>query len=233
LIPNSLLLVQPLPPLLTLNKVGLSLHRRGQPLHQKERTMEKETAQQSGPLGDYANKTKQGESTITLHDSSTGQIAYLSIPSVWSDEIKDQILHYVRGDLPDLRIESFRTAFTLFELVDESRPWPELFEKFIEGASTLIVACDGTRIVGPGILREIQMSSRGEKWIILFDVTEGRCRRFFGYDYIKGGMIKLRRGLRTKAEREALERRKKKRLRKREKYQMRLAIRMEGREMTV
>jgi hypothetical protein len=177
-------------------------------------------------IKDQAKDTTSPPDLSTIITKPGEKIAYLSVPSSWSDEVHSQVLQRVRTDLPDLHIESYRTAFTLTQLLADSPTWPELFQKFIEGASTLIVACDDTRIVGIGIRRELQTALRLKKRIIIFDVTEGCLKRYFGFDHIKDGSIELRRGLRTKAEREELERRRKKAAEKREKEQRRLAGRL-------
>lgn len=163
----------------------------------------------------------------TVFSMKSGEkAAYLSAPANWSDEIHSQILQRIRGDLPDLQIDSFRTLVTVNQILDDSVNLRDLIQSFILGASVLIVATDSARVVGPGIKFEINMARRSGKRIILFDVTEGVFGKFFGYDLIGGGSVTLRRGLRTKAEKEELARRLKKRLRKREKEQRRLAQRM-------
>jgi hypothetical protein len=183
-------------------------------------------------IKDQVKDTTSPPDLSTIITKPGEKIAYLSVPSSWSDEVHSQALQRVRDDLPDLHIESYQTAFTLNQLLDESTSWPERFEDFITNSSTLIVTCDDTRIVGIGIRHELQTALRLKKRIIIFDVTEGCLKRYFGFDHIKDGSIRLRRGLRTKAENEELARRLKKRLKKREKEQRRLAGKMAEEEVS-
>jgi hypothetical protein len=173
----------------------------------------------------------QAEDTTSPPDLSTiimgpgEKVAYLSVPSSWSEEVHAQVLQRVRTDLPDLRVESFMTALTLSELLAEPPVWRERILDFISGASILIVATDSARVVGPGIRFEINVARRAGKKIILFDVTKGCCRRFFGFDPVEGRSIRLRERPLTDAEREEQERLKSKRRKKREKNRRRLARR--------
>ena len=71
--------------------------------------------------------------------------AYLSVPASWSEEIHVQALQRVRTDLPDLRIESFMTVFTMSELLADPPIWRELIQNFIAGVDVLIVATENER----------------------------------------------------------------------------------------
>jgi hypothetical protein len=160
--------------------------------------------------------------------SAGEKVAYLSIPSKWSDEIKDQVLGRVRNDLPDLRIESFKSAFTLSELLADPSIWGDLIRNFIAGTAALIVATDSTRVVGVGIKHEIQMALRARKPVIIYDVTRGCCARFFGYDPHAGDTIRLRD--RAMTEQEKAERKERRRLKKRLKESRRRKRRKEERQ---
>ena len=123
---------------------------------------------------------------LTFKDKfQAAKTAYLSIPSALKRGDESKILAQVRQYWPHLRVGAYRAEF------DGSRDWKENFGDFITGVDALIVACDSSRLIGPGVLREIQAAWKASKLIILFKVDDNQYRMYCGFEK-DGKTIRLR-----------------------------------------
>jgi hypothetical protein len=124
--------------------------------------------------------------TLTFKDKfQAAKTAYLSIPAKLKDGGEEKIIAQVRSYWPHLRIGAYRAEF------DGGKDWKENFGDFIAGVDALIVACDSSRLIGPGVLREIQFAWKAQKLIILFKVDDNQYRMYCGFEK-EGKTIRLR-----------------------------------------
>lgn len=102
--------------------------------------------------------------------------AFLSIPSTLKRGGDAEILAQVRKHFSHLRIGAYRGEF------EGSRDWRENFYSYMTDVDVLIVACDSSRLVGPGVLREIKAANKARKMIILFKVDDNERRPYYGLE---------------------------------------------------
>lgn len=111
--------------------------------------------------------------------------AYLSIPAKLRNGDETKILAQVRSYWPHLRIGAYKAEF------DGGKDWQENFANYMADVDCLIVACDSSRLIGPGVLREITAAWKARKMIILFKVDDNQFRMYHGFEKT-GKTIRLR-----------------------------------------
>ena len=102
--------------------------------------------------------------------------AYLAIPSSLKSGGEDAVLEQARRYFSHLKIGAYRGEF------ENSADWRENFDSYIADVDCLIVACDSSRLVGKGVLREIKAAKKAQTLIVLFKVDDEQHRMFFGYE---------------------------------------------------
>jgi len=112
--------------------------------------------------------------------------AYLAIPSSLKRGGEDVVLAQARRYFPHLKIGAYRGEF------ENSADWRANFASYIAEVDCLIVACDSSRLVGPGVLREIKAAKRAQTLIVLFKVDDGQHRMFFGYEKMDAKQARLK-----------------------------------------
>jgi hypothetical protein len=100
--------------------------------------------------------------------------AFVSIPSTLKRGGEEGIIAQVRKYFPHLRVGAYQGEF------DGDKDWRENFASYISDVDCLIVACDSSRLIGPGVLREIKAANKARKMIILFKVDDNQHRMYFG-----------------------------------------------------
>src|SRR5262245_50584287 len=128
------------------------------------------------------------ETQATFKDKlRAAQTAYLSIPAAIAKGREDDLLAQVRAYFPQLRIGAYHCEF------EDSADWRENFGTFIDGVDALIIGCDSSRLVGPGIRREIITARAAGKLIVLFKFDDNQMRRYYGHCPVEGkkGLFRL------------------------------------------
>lgn len=75
-----------------------------------------------------------------------------------------------------MRIGTFASEF------ESGRDWGANLVDFIKGIDCLIIGCDSSRLVGGGVLREINVARKAGKLIIIFKLDDDQLRRYWGYE---------------------------------------------------
>jgi hypothetical protein len=122
--------------------------------------------------------TEQGTRTTDFRAALlTARTAYVAIPhSLLAQYRESEIVSRVRAHFAHLRaVGSFETEF------DSTTHWRHNLAAYLAEVDCLVIACDSSRLIGAGVLREIKTALRLNKPLIIFKVDEQAERFYFGY----------------------------------------------------
>lgn len=121
--------------------------------------------------------TETTDKPITFKDRlANARTAYFSVTRALSRGKEGKMLAQVRRAFPHLRIGTYDSEF------ESLQDWKTNLNGFIADVDCLIVGCDSSRLVGRGVLREINAARASGRLIVLFKLDDNQPRRYWGYE---------------------------------------------------
>lgn len=120
-------------------------------------------------------RTKVEESRLKL------KTAFVSIPAKITAQVKPAvILKALQPHFPNVKFASFANFAS-------TKTYQTKIGETLGTVDGLIVVCDSTRVIGSGIVREINEARRQKRRVFIFKLDEKQHRPYYGYTPCSGG----------------------------------------------